>query len=150
MKYFKVTVLVVIIAAWVFGYTSLSMSSSGQAKKNYENGTYRGVFIDRGGAEVVVQFALKDHIVTDARYRLLRYGNKDFRKPQNAPDMALSGQYLELLEYLKGKDIREHINDFYSPEKFVKNVDGFSGATIRANKIRSALQDALNRGAYSR
>lgn len=27
-------------------------------------------------------------------------------------------------------------------------VDGYSGATIRANKIISAIRDALNRGPY--
>lgn len=38
----------------------------------------------------------------------------------------------------------------YEPGDIVKEeVDGFTGATIRAGKIISAVRDGLNRGVYS-
>lgn len=149
MKHIRSVVLLFVVAALIGGLAINPAASSDQARSSYEDGTYRGVFIDSGGAEVVVQFTLKENVVTDARFRVLQYSGKDYRKPEAPPDMALAGQYHEVLAYLKGKDIREHISDLYAPGNFVKDVDGFSGATIRANKVRSALQDGLNRGVYS-
>lgn len=115
----------------------------------YEDGTYRGVFIDRGGVEVVVQFSLVDDVVTSARYRLLAYRGSDYLDPETDQIAAWASQYDQVLEHLIGKNIDEHIGDLYQPGDFVDDVDTFTGATVRANKVRSALQDALNRGVYS-
>lgn len=54
---------------------------------------------------------------------------------------------IQATEYLVGKPI-EAIYDLHSPGDFVDDIDGFSGATIRANKILSAIKDGLNRGIY--
>ncbi len=141
------------LTVFIFGLfglvTLISTSALAQGAKSYADGTYRGVFIDSGGLEVAVQFTLKDHVVTAARYRLLQYKGTDYLKPQSQAEKSLAQQYQKALEHLQGKDIRGHINDLYQPGDFVGNVDGYSGATIRANKIRSAIQDGLNRGVYS-
>lgn len=148
-KHLKVLLLFFIAVGFVPGLTLTSFSSSDKLAKNYEDGVYRGVFIDSGGVEVTVQFTLKGNVVTDARYRLLQYAGVDYLKAEETTEKALARQYQQLLEYLQGKDIRMHVSDLYEPGKFVENVDGYSGATVRAGKIRSAVQDALNRGVYS-
>ena len=40
------------------------------------------------------------------------------------------------------------MNDLYRPGEIVPDVDGFSGATIRAPKVISAIWDGLGRHAY--
>lgn len=150
MKRIGKAVLLFVVAALFVVLTFIPLSASDQARPSYKDGTYRGIFIDSGGAEVVVQFTLQDNVVTNARYRLLQYSGKDFLKPETASEKALAGQYFEVLEYLKGKDIREHLSDLHTPGDFITDVDVYSGATVRANKVRSAMQDALNRGLYSR
>lgn len=146
----KKILLITLIVASLFALSACSPSPVGNGPVSYEDGTYRGVFIDRGGVEVVVQFALKDNIVTATSYRMLSYGGNDYLDPQNDVINAISKQYHQAISHLEGKDIRESVEDFYQPGDFVENVDGHSGATIRANKVRSALQDALNRGVYSK
>ena len=146
----KKILLIALLVASLFAFSACSPSPGGNVPVSYEDGTYRGVFIDRGGVEVVVQFALKDNIVTATSYRMLSYGGNDYLDPQNDVINAISKQYHQAISHLEGKDIRKNIEDFYQPADFVDNVDGHSGATIRANKVRSALQDALNRGVYSK
>lgn len=118
---------------------------------NYENGTYRGMFADRGEIQVVVEFKLSNNIVTDISFRQLYYGKTDYRtESENQTIIGLRGQYEELAKYLVGKDIRVSLQDLYTPGNIVKeNVDTFTGATLRAGKVISATKDALNRGVYS-
>ncbi len=116
----------------------------------YEDGTYRGFYSDRGIQEVSIQFTLHNHIIESIRFRHLAYGNVDFL--DLAEDHALyevSGQYRQAIEHLQGQDIRAAIGGLHNPGDFVDDVDGSTGATIRANKIYSAIRDALNRGVYS-
>ncbi|MBB5174306.1 hypothetical protein [Texcoconibacillus texcoconensis] len=56
-------------------------------------------------------------------------------------------QHEEVLDYLVGQPL-DAIADLHSPGDFVDDVDRFTGATIRGNKIFSAIQDGLNRGIY--
>ncbi len=117
----------------------------------YEDGTYRGVFIDSGEIQVNVQFTLEDNRVTSSSFRHLAYSGMDYRASDDATIQGLLGQHEQLLEYLEGKDIREALDDLYTPGDIVTDeIDGYSGATLRGNKIISAIRDALNRGVYSR
>jgi len=121
------------------------------AEVSYEDGTYRGVFIDSGEIQVNVQFTLEDNIVTAARFRHLAYGGMDYRDSEDSTVQGLLDQHEQLLEYLEGKDIREALDDLFEPGNIVTDeIDGYSGATLRGNKIISAARDALNRGVYSR
>jgi len=117
----------------------------------YEDGRYRGSFYDSGEFSVAVQFYLEDNIVEDASFRYLYYDGVDYLSARYLRSVReLTEQYVEALEYLEGKDITEHLDELYDPSNIVEGetIDGFSGATIRSSKIRSAVQDALNRGVY--
>ena len=54
---------------------------------------------------------------------------------------------MEALEYLDGQPV-EKVYDLHNPGEFVEDVDVASGATIRANKVFSAIIDGLGRGIY--
>ena len=114
----------------------------------YEDGTYRGAFIDRDAVQVNVQFTLEDNIITSIGYRHLAHRGIDYLEPEDEMTEALKDQHEQILDYLEGKDIRDTLVDLYEPGDFVEDVDGFSGATIRANKVISAVRDGLNRGVY--
>ena len=118
---------------------------------SYEDGRYRGVYIDRDEVQVVVQFDIEDNVVTSASFRWLAYGGTDYRASEDETIIAVRGQHEDALQHLVGKDIREALVDLYTPgELDIEDVsDVFTGATIRANKIVSAVRDALNRGVYS-
>ncbi len=114
----------------------------------YEDGTYRGVFIDRDDVQVNVQFTLENNVIQSIGYRRLSHRGIDYLEPADAATEALAEQHQQILEYLEGRDIRYHLADLYEPSQFVDDIDGFSGATIRANKVISAIRDGLNRGVY--
>lgn len=107
----------------------------------YRDGTYRGNFIDRGENQVTVEFMLKDDIVTSAKYRGLTYRGVDYLKEKKVAQIR--DEHEALLTHLVGKNIDESLDDLYTPGEIE-----MAGATIRSNKVRSAIKDALNRGAY--
>ncbi|AOY75291.1 stalk domain-containing protein [Clostridium formicaceticum] len=117
---------------------------------NYEDGTYRGMFADRGDIQVSVEFKLENNIVTDISFRQLYHGGKDYRTEKEDEVMiGLRGQYEQLIHHLVGKDIRESLHHLYEPGNVVtEDVDAFTGATLRSGKVISAVRDALNRGVY--
>ncbi len=118
---------------------------------SFEDGTYRGAFLDGGSMQVGVQLKLEDNKVTEAKFRHLEYKGVDYRA-EDADEMtkALAVQYTDLLDYLEGKDIREDLKDLYEPGDIVQeDLDAFTGATIRSSKVISAIRDGLNRGVYS-
>jgi spore coat assembly protein SafA len=120
----------------------------------YEDGTYRGVFVDGGKQQVGVEFKLKNNVVTDISFRTLLYGNTDYRAEKTDPKiLAYTEQYNELISYLKGKDIRSALEELYKPSTIVSDktigVDSLTGATLRSGKVVSAINDGLNRGVYS-
>lgn len=107
----------------------------------HRDGTYRGNFIDRGENQVTVEFKLENDIVTSAKYRGLTYRGTDYLKDEKVASMK--AEHEALLTHLIGKNVDESIDDLYYPEDIE-----MAGATMRANKVRSAFKDGLNRGAY--
>ncbi|WP_353894024.1 hypothetical protein PRVXH_000798 [Proteinivorax hydrogeniformans] len=115
----------------------------------YDDGRYRGIYGDRGEQQVSIQFHLEDNVLTDLSYRHLYHSGIDYRDMDEDDSLyAIVEQHEQLLEYLEGKPL-ETIFDLHSPGDFVEDVDVYTGATIRANKVFSAMMDGLNRGLYS-
>ncbi len=125
----------ILILALGMSFTITALAST------YRDGTYRGNFLDRGENQVTVEFKLKDDIVTAAKYRGLNYRGVDYLKEKKVAQIR--DQHEALLTHLIGKNIDESLDDLYTPEDIE-----MAGATIRSNKVRSAIKDALNRGAY--
>lgn len=125
-------------------------SGAKKYSQSYENGTYRGIFADRGDIQVAVEFKLEDNKVTDINYRQLFYSGIDYRtEKDDLKIMGIRRQHETLAKYLVGKDIRVQLVDLYQPGNIVtERVDTYTGATIRAGKVISAIRDALNRGVY--
>lgn len=122
---------------------------------SYDNGTYRGSYIDGNEQQVGIQLTLDNNIVTSISYRTLAYRGTDYRRETENPlIVAMTEQYNELIQHLVGKDIREHFIFLYWPGEYVADqtieADTVSGATIRGNKVASAIMDALNRNPYSK
>ncbi|OEF98169.1 hypothetical protein [Desulfuribacillus alkaliarsenatis] len=118
---------------------------------DYDDGRYRGVYYDRGLEQVGVQFDIADGVFTAVSFRELQYGGTNYRSlPEDAPDVvrAWDAQYRQAIEYLVGKPVSA-IFDLHNTGDFVDDIDGATGATIRGNKIFSAIKDGLNRGLYS-
>ena len=117
---------------------------------NHHDGTYRGIFADGPDIQVNVQFVLEDGIVKQASFRHLRRDENYNIDAEKEPYSLVIKQYLEALAHLEGKSLSKHLSDLYSPENIVETqVDAYSSATIRSNKVVSAIRDALNRGVYS-
>ena len=115
--------------------------------KPYKDGKYRGVYIDGGVQQVSIEFTLKDNKFQTLEYRHLFYKDIDYKEIDSSHEYyPVYLQNLELLEYLKDKPI-DSIYDLYDTA-FIEDIDGFTGATLRASKIISAIQDGLNRGLY--
>lgn len=122
----------------------------GEEVTTHENGTYRGVFIDKDVIQVNVEFTLEEGVITAASFRHLRRDDDYFLETDSEPYKFVVTQYREALGYLIGKEIDKHLTDLYNPENVVATeVDGYTSATIRAQKIISAIRDGLNRGVYS-
>jgi di/tripeptidase len=119
---------------------------------SFENGVYRGTFMDNGVQEVGVEFTLRDHVVTDIRFRHLFHNNIHYLDNSDAKIHHLRKQHEQLIGHLSEKDIRTALRDLYQPENIVlmksDAVDGLSGATLRSGKVISAIRDGLNRGVY--
>ena len=144
MKKFVFVLLLVVSSIALFG------CQSSEEVVSYEDGRYRGVYVDSSGVEVVVQFDLVENVVTAISFRALNYSGENYRTSEDPSIVGLRGQYQEAIDYLKDKDIRVALVDLYNPEEIgISDFDAFTGATIRSNKIVSAVRDALNRGVYS-
>jgi uncharacterized protein with FMN-binding domain len=114
----------------------------------YEDGRYRGIYADRNEIQVSIQFNLTDNVFSDLSFRQLSYNDTDYRTmAETDPLYGITKQNLQVLEYLDGKSL-EAMYDLFAPGEFVEDVDAFTGATLRANKIFSSIMDALNRGIY--
>lgn len=117
----------------------------------YEDGKYRGGFFFDGVPQVNIEFVLDDNIITWIRWRHMQYKDVDYLKSEDPVIIGLRDQHMELTDYLLGKDIRVALKDLHRPADIVtKNptVDVFTAATLRATKVLSTFQDALNRGVY--
>jgi len=114
----------------------------------YQDGVYRGSYMENGREEVAIEFTLKDNQFVSLSYRALQYRDVDYMAQDAGESVALiAGQFEQLLAYLEGKPVSA-VNDLYQPANMVEDADAFSGATIRAPKVISAIWDALNRHAY--
>lgn len=115
----------------------------------YPDGTYRGSYMEDGGEEVALEFTLKGGVFADIHYRILQYKGEDYLSAEaSAPVQQIAGQFDVLIAYLVGKPV-SNVNDLYLPGEIVPDVDGFSGASLRAPKVISAIWDGLGRHAYS-
>lgn len=115
---------------------------------DYENGTYRGSYVDGDVNQISIEFVLKDQKFESIKYRALSY------KGENYLDEAATGvvkaireQYQQAADALISKTISD-INILYKPADVVKDVDTVTGATLRTGKLISALWDGLNRHPY--
>lgn len=127
--------------------TSLEPRAEARA---HEDGNYRGIFADGDAIQVNIEFTLRDGLVTDASFRHLRRDENYNLDATEEPYKLVVQQYHEALNHLVGKKLEDHLGDLYEPGSIVTvEVDGYSGATIRSNKLISAIRDALNRGPYS-
>ena len=126
-------------------------SPSGEVNRtlgDYEDGTYRGVFSDSGIQQVSIEFNLEKNTIKNLSYRHLFYKDTDYRKI--GADHKLYPVWLQnqqILEYLKGKPLTA-IYDLYKPGDIIETIDTYTGATVRASKVLSAIKDGLNRGTY--
>lgn len=114
----------------------------------YEDGRYRGIFADRGVQQVSIQFHLADNVLENLSYRHLYHSGTDYR--QIGDDHALYPvvqQHQQILDHLDGQPLSA-VFDLHAPGDFIDDIDGFTGATVRANKVLSAIRDGLNRGIY--
>ncbi len=148
----KSIILVGVLAVFTFVVLGAGCTETGGAPEaaRYPDGTYRGAFIDGGDVQVNVQFVLENGVVTEAQFRHLMRDDDYHLDTEVEPYRSVVDQYRESLEYLIDKDLRTHLVDLYHPERTViTEVDGYSAATLRSNKILSAIRDALNRGVYS-
>lgn len=114
----------------------------------YGDGTYRGSYMEDGGEQVAVELTLRENHFESISYRTLQYRGEDYLAEEATTAMKrIAVQFEALLDYLVGKPVSA-VNDLYRPGEIAPDVDGFSGATIRAPKVISAIWDALGRRAY--
>nr|WP_245795346.1 cytochrome b5-like heme/steroid binding domain-containing protein [Thioalkalivibrio denitrificans] len=120
----------------------------GLSPGTYLDGRYRGMFSDRGAIQVNIQFDLRDHHFHNVRFRYLSYRDVDYLALEEHEELyAVMRQHRQIVEYLEGRPLSAMF-DLYAPENVVDDIDGFTGATLRGNKLISAIRDALNRGVY--
>lgn len=113
------------------------------------DGRYRGVFGDSGEMQVNIQFDLRDGKLTNLSYRHLAYSGVDYSSlDDDDKHYPVWVQHQQLFEALDGQPLTA-IFALYEPERLTEDIDGYSGATLRGNKVHSAFRDALNRGVYS-
>ena len=160
----SISLILVVLAVGLLFVTGSVGACDGRLR-GFEDGTYRGIFMDRGEQQVGVEFTLKDNVVVAIRYRHLMHQGTDYLRSENAEVQRLAGHYKQLIEYLVGKDIRSHLHDLHNPGDIVVEddaeeerpwweleryaIDALTGATARSSKIVSAIRDALSRGVYS-
>lgn len=120
----------------------------GLAPGNYLDGTYRGNFSDRGEMQVGLQFKVEQGVIRDVSYRHLFYRGQDYLEMDEQAELyPVLRQHQQAIEALEGEPLSA-IFRLYEPEEVVDDIDGYTGATLRANKVLSAFRDGLNRGVY--
>lgn len=138
------------VALTVLAVVLVGCGEPGAPIGGYEDGTYRGIFADEDSIQVNVEFTLEDGVVTEASFRHLRRDDDYHLEAEEEPYASVVQQYHEALDHLIGNELQTHLTDLYNPEDIVTTeVDGYTAATIRSNKIISAVRDGLNRGVYS-
>ena len=114
----------------------------------YRDGVYRGSYMEDGGEQIALEFTLQDNCFVSIEYRTLQYNGEVYLSDDAAaPVKAVAGQFAQLIEHLIGKPVSA-VNSLYRPGDIAADTDVFSGATLRAPKVISAIWDALGRHAY--
>ena len=110
------------------------------------DGVYRGTYDN----EVTARFIVKDNKIDNMMLMNLQHGGTDYRKLKEGDALyPVLVQYNQLVEHLKGKTVSEAFVELKKPAgEIIDDVDGFTGATVRTAKVKSAMKDALNRGVY--
>lgn len=121
-----------------FSFLLCSMMS---LASEYRNGTYRGTFVSGQETQVEVQFNLKDDVVDKPKFRTLFYKGKDYLKTENLKEEK--DRYQAALDSTQGKKVEDALESLYTPEDIPR-----AGASVRATKIRAAIQNAINSGVY--
>lgn len=116
----------------------ISLSSFGAT---HRNGTYRGCFMSGQENQVEVQFKVKNDTISDTKFRTLSYKGNDYLKNKELKNEK--NKYQEALKFTEGKKVNEALEALYFPENIPR-----AGASVRAVKIRAAMQNAINSGAY--
>ena len=115
----------------------------------YQDGVYRGCYMEDGGEQVALEFTLSDNRFTEIHYTTLQYKNEDYLSSDaETAQGKISAQFGQLLDYLVGKDVSS-VNQLYLPGQIASDTDVSTGATLRAPKVISAIWDALGRHAYT-
>lgn len=122
----------------IFSFLLCSMMS---LASEYRNGTYRGTFVSGQETQVEVQFNLKDDVVDKPKFRTLFYKGKDYLKAENLKEEK--DRYQAALDSTQGKKVGDALESLYAPEDIPR-----AGASVRATKIRAAMQNAINSGVY--
>jgi len=116
--------------------------------ETYADGLYRGSYMEGGGEEVVLEFAIKGDVFQEIEYRTLHYKGEDYLAQDASRYVKdIASQFQALIDYLVDKPISS-VNDLYRPGEIAPDVDAFSGSTVRAPKVISAIWDGLGRHAY--
>ena len=116
--------------------------------ESYQDGVYRGSYMEDGSEEVAVEFTLRDNTFVQLAYRSLQYKGVDYLASGSSDAVRqVAAQFDQLLAYLKDQPVST-VSDLYQPGQIVADVDAATGATIRSPKVISAIWDALNRHAY--
>lgn len=123
-------------------FLSFILGSMVVSANEYRNGTYRGTFISGQETQVEVQFNLKDDVVNKPKFRTLCYKGNDYLKSKDLK--SEKEKYEAALNSTQGKKIDNALESLYSPEDIPR-----AGASVRATKIRAAMQNALNSGVYT-
>ena len=115
----------------------------------YQDGVYRGSYMEDGGEQVALEFTLSDNRFTEIHYTTLQYKSEDYLlSDAETAQGKISAQFGQLLDYLVGKDVSS-VNQLYLPGQIASDTDVSTGATLRAPKVISAIWDALGRHAYT-
>ena len=115
----------------------------------YQDGVYRGSYMEDGGEQVALEFTLSNNRFTEIHYTTLQYKNEDYLLSDTETAQGKIGaQFGQLLDYLVGKDVSS-VNQLYLPGQIASDTDVSTGATLRAPKVISAIWDALGRHTYT-
>ena len=80
-------------------------------------------------------------LVDKPKFRTLFYKGKDYLKTENLKEEK--DRYQAALDSTQGKKVGDALESLYAPEDIPR-----AGASVRATKIRAAMQNAINSGVY--
>lgn len=107
----------------------------------YRDGLYRGVFVSGQETQVEVQFNLRNDIISAPKYRTLFYKGQDYLKTDSLKDQK--DRFEAALKSTEGQKFKPALETLYTPGDIPR-----AGASVRASKIRAAMQNAVNSGVY--